>query len=212
LDFGKVPVVVVPNAVAEPPPVAGDAMTPPGHRRVLLFLSRIHEKKGLDMLLEAWNKCRPPEWRLVIVGSGEAGYLAKLQEFCRANDVPDVQFHPHVEGAEREAVFRQASAFILPTFSENFGNVVAEALIRGLPVITTTGTPWADIVANQCGWCIEPTVGALRQVIGEVTATDPVRLQQMGARGREFAAANFTLTVVRQALLTMYRTAMGSRA
>ena len=78
-----------------------------------------------------------------IVGGGEEQYLAKLKQYCAENAVPDVEFHPHAEGDERERIFRQASAFVLPSYSENFGNVVAEALIRGLPVITTTGTPWS---------------------------------------------------------------------
>jgi glycosyltransferase involved in cell wall biosynthesis len=110
----------------------------------------------------------------------------------------------HVDGEVRETIFRQASAFVLPTHSENFGNVVAEALIRGLPVITTTGTPWSDIVDRRCGWYIEPTTAELRRALAEVTETDPATLAQMGARGREYAASNFTLPVVCSGLLKMY--------
>jgi glycosyltransferase involved in cell wall biosynthesis len=211
LNFGDVPVLVVPNAVAEPLPATG-ASAAPGGKRVLLFLSRIHEKKGVDLLLQAWNECRPADWRLLIVGGGEEQYLARLRHYCSVNDVPDVEFHPHAEGDERERIFREASAFVLPTYSENFGNVVAEALIRGLPVITTTGTPWSEIVARRCGWYIRPMVDELKQVIAEVTHTDPNLLRQMGARGREYVRANFTLPVVRQALLSMYRTAIHGRA
>lgn len=163
-------------------------------------------------MLHAWNEIRPAGWRLVIAGSGEAKYLERLKQFCGSNNVPEVEFTSHVEGETRERIFREASAFVLPTYSENFGNVVAEALIRGLPVITTTGTPWSDIVEKQCGWYIEPTLGELKRAIAEATGTDPNTLKQMGDRGRAYATSNFTLSVVRQALLRMYQAALQSRA
>ena len=206
----RTPVFIVPNCV-EPPPSAVTKPSPPrGEKKVLLFLSRIHEKKGLDILLRAWNDLRPADWRLLIVGSGEAEYLAQLARFCASNAVPDVEFKSHVEGAEREDVFARASAFVLPTYSENFGNVIAEALIRGLPVITTTGTPWSDIVAHECGWYIEPTLDELRTTLAAVVATDPQTLQRMGERGRKYATDHFSLSVVRRALLQMYQSVMPS--
>jgi glycosyltransferase involved in cell wall biosynthesis len=211
LGIGSAPVFVVPNSVAEPAARSSceerALSTPEGGR--LLFLSRLHEKKGLDILLQAWNQTRPRGWRLLIVGSGEPKYEARLKRFCQMHDVPDVEFKPHVEGAEREATFRDASVFILPTYSENFGNAVAEALIRGLPVITTTGTPWSDVVKERCGWYIEPTVSELKRVIAEATSTDGSMLAQMGARGRRYAMDHFTLPVVRNGLMNMYRAAIG---
>jgi glycosyltransferase involved in cell wall biosynthesis len=205
LELGAVPVFVIPNAVAEPPPRDDGSTSTAAEKRVLLFLSRIHEKKGLDILLQAWNEIRPPQWRLLIVGSGEQKYVERLKRFCTSHDVPDVGFKSHVDGEVRETVFRQASAFILPTYSENFGNAVAEALIRGLPVITTTGTPWSDVVEQKCGWYVQPTISELKRVIAEATATDQSTLTQMGARGREYATSHFTLPVVRAGLLNMYR-------
>jgi len=210
LKIGNAPVFVIPNAVEEPPQASADEAVTVGGKKVLLFLSRIHEKKGLDILLQAWNEIRPADWRLLIVGGGEARYLERLKQFCASNDVPDVEFVSHVEGRARELVFRSASAFVLPTYSENFGNVVAEALIRGVPVITTTGTPWSAIVEKKCGWYVNPTINELKQVIAEATVTDVQTLKQMGARGRDYAMANFTVPVVSNALLKMYQSAMNT--
>lgn len=207
LNLGSVPVVVVPNIVDEP--MTGQAQPPQSAPpRVMLFLSRIHEKKGLDLLLEAWNTVRPTGWRLKIVGSGQPQYLAKLQAYCTTHGTPDVEFHPHADGDERERLFREAAVFVLPTYSENFGNVVAEALIRGVPVITTTGTPWVDIVSRQCGWYVPPTAPALCEVVAQATATAPAILEDMGYRGREYARYTFTRGVVREALLGLYRSAL----
>jgi glycosyltransferase involved in cell wall biosynthesis len=213
----RVPIFVVPNPVAEPSHAAGHpaghAPAEPAaqHPRVLLFLSRIHEKKGLNVLLQAWNETRPAGWRLLIVGSGEEAYVASLKRYCADHAVPDVEFKRHVEAEQRQQVFMNASAFILPSYSENFGNVVAEALIHGLPVITTTGTPWSSIVANRCGWYVAPTLDALKLALAEATSSDAHTLEAMGARGRAYVTANFTLPAVRHGLLAMYRAAIGMR-
>jgi len=206
------PIFVVPNAVADPlepiEPAAKDA------KRVLLFLSRIHEKKGLDMLLAAWNELRPRGWQLIIAGSGEPRYVERLHAFCKSHQVPDVEFLPHTEGKSRELLFARAAAFVLPTYSENFGNVVAEALIRGVPVLTTTGTPWADLVTHGCGWYVAPTPEAIKAALSQVLALDAAMLAQMGERGRAYALPRFSVPAIREELLQMYQTAIraGKRA
>ena len=211
MNGADVPIIVIPNPVAEPTGAWGGPEPPAGEKRVLLFLSRIHEKKGLDILLRAWNETRPAAWRLLIVGSGEEEYVASLKRYCVDHEVPDVEFESHVDGERREEVFRSASAFILPSYSENFGNVVVEALIRGLPIITTTGTPWSSIVEQACGWFIAPTLDELKAVLVKATSADAHTLKQMGKRGRAYADANFTLPAVRHALLEMYRAAIETR-
>jgi glycosyltransferase involved in cell wall biosynthesis len=208
LAFDGNKIHVVPNPVEEPSEHVGTDKVAPNRERVLLFLSRIHPKKGLDILLRAWNVVRPDGWRLLIVGSGEAAYSDSLSRYCADHEVPRVDFHAHVEGAAREDIFRRASAFVLPTYSENFGNVVAEALIRKLPVITTTGTPWSGIVTHGCGWYIEPTLEALQGALRAATSLDAGRLADMGARGSQYARAHFTLPRVREGLLSMYRAAL----
>jgi glycosyltransferase involved in cell wall biosynthesis len=207
LSCVRAPIFVVPNAVGEPGRPDQRSRVAPG-RSVLLFLSRVHEKKGLDMLLQAWSEVRPRDWTLLIVGRGEPGYVERLKRFCIAHSMPEVAFHDHVDGAEREALFMSASALVLPTYSENFGNVVAEALIRGLPVITTTGTPWSVITDEKLGWYVEPNAGALRQALTELQATSADVLHDMGARGRRYALDHLSLTVVRDRLLRMYRSAL----
>lgn len=210
LKVSKAPVYVVPNAVREPGagPLAPAAL--PSAKRTLLFVSRIHEKKGLDLLLAAWNALRPAGWNLLIVGSGETRYVDRLKQYVKAHGLSEVEFRSHLEGEALEETFRSASLFVLPTYSENFGNVVAEALIRGLPVITTTGTPWSQLVANQCGWYIEPTLEKLTQALAEGTSSTPAVLHAMGERGRTYAMANFTLPSVRQPLIHMYEHALQS--
>jgi len=176
-----------------------------GERKLLLFLSRIHEKKGLGLLLQAWDTLRPADWELKIVGNGAPAYVRQLEALCAARHLPNVAFEPHADGARREALFGAASAFVLPTFSENFGIVIAEALIRGVPVITTTGTPWAVVASRQLGWYIEPTAGELTRCLAEVFRTDAATLREIGVRGRDYAREHLVEEAVLPRLLDMYR-------
>ena len=101
-------------------------------------------------------------------------------------------------------MFAEATAFVLPTYSENFGNAVAEAMIRGLPVITTTGTPWSVIANRGIGWYIEPREEPLQQALEQLVRTSPERLAEMGSLARDYAQNNLVISAVRPRLLDMY--------
>ena len=182
------PIAVIPNGVqldvAES--IACDRSSDAGIHKAL-FLSRVHQKKGLLNLVAAWGRVRPSKWRLVIAGPDEGGFLAEVLSAVRREGIQDlVEYVGEVEGKAKAELYHSADLFVLPTFSENFGIVVAEALAYGIPVITTRGAPWADLKTYGCGWWIdigvEPLVVALREAIG---LSDEER-QAMGEHGREY--------------------------
>ena len=118
-----------------------------------MFLSRIHPVKGLMNLVAAWERVRPERWRMVVAGPDEGNYLAEVETAVqRAGLERNFDFVGPVAGAAKEKLYREADLFILPTFSENFGMVVTEALSYGVPVITTKGAPWKGLVDHRCGW------------------------------------------------------------
>ena len=134
--------------------------------RVLLFLSRIHVKKGLDLLLRALAAMEVPEGtRLVIVGEGEAGYVAELRRFAEehARELPRLDWVGAVWGEERWQYFQGADLFCLPTHSENFGLAVLEACQVGTPALTTTETPWAEELADGRGFICTPHADEVRR-------------------------------------------------
>jgi glycosyltransferase involved in cell wall biosynthesis len=133
---------------------------------VLLFLSRIHEKKGLDLLLSALAGIRlPPACRLVIVGPEEQpDYANRCRRFAEENAtrLPPIEWKGPAWGEDRWPYLQGADLLCLPTHSENFGLVVLEASQVGTPVLTTTTTPWADVLRGHGGFSAEPHSESIR--------------------------------------------------
>ncbi|MEL7030793.1 MAG: glycosyltransferase [Pseudomonadota bacterium] len=162
--------------------------------RTILFVSRVHPKKGLPMLLEAWAELEQvrPDWRLLIAGPDELNHRAQLEKIIEARAIPRVSFLGPVFGDDKLSLMAQADLFVLPTHSENFGLVVAEALASGTPVLTTFETPWQELNAQQCGWCVEASKGAILQTLFSATDLPRNELYNMGERGREWMSREFS--------------------
>jgi glycosyltransferase involved in cell wall biosynthesis len=200
----ETPIVVAPNGV--PIPDVYKTEPSPGAKRTALFLSRVHPKKGLLHLVDAWAKVQPEGWRLVIAGPDELGHTDEVRARTREHGLLDVVSFPGtIPNDEKWAHYRKADLFVLPTFSENFGVVIAEALASGIPAITTTGAPWEDLTTHECGWWIEtgtaPLVTALESA---VSLSDAERLR-MGQRGRQLVMEKYTWDAVAQTLHDAYR-------
>ena len=263
------PIIVSPNGVDLPETMPARTVREDG-KRTILFLSRIHPKKGLMELVEAWAKIKgsslvhccdsalvaddwemgdggrgTKQWQSAVAvgsncGTGDRGRETKQRQSAaavgsnqgprkqtntlmnsRTNELldwhveyagPDYGGHLHavqkrikelgveddftylgdIGDEEKWNAYRRADVFVLPTYSENFGIVVAEALAAGVPVLTTTGTPWKVLVENQCGWWIEPGVKSLGKVLPEILQMNRETLAEMGNRGRVYAIRAFS--------------------
>ncbi len=161
--------------------------------RTALFLSRLHPTKGIPLLLEAWSKIRPENWTLEIAGPDENGHLNELTRLTHELGISDcVQFSGAIFGEEKREAFQRCSLFILPTLSENFGIVIAEAMAHQRPVITTQGAPWSLLEKEECGWWVPPTVQGLADAIEESTEMSPEDLQAMGTIGERIVSERFS--------------------
>ncbi|MEP6506578.1 MAG: glycosyltransferase [Gemmatimonadales bacterium] len=175
--------------------------------RTALFLGRIYPVKGLPMLVAAWNAVRPEGWRLRIAGPDESGHRRVVERAVERAGLSDaVSFAGPVRGAAKEAEWAEADLFILPSYSENFGLSVGEALAHSVPVLTTTAAPWAMLRDRGCGWSVAPTVEALTDGLRIATSFDSLALHKMGERGREFVSTEFQWRDVANRFKTLYET------
>ncbi|TCP39299.1 glycosyltransferase [Rhodovulum marinum] len=199
------PIAVVPNGV-EIPDLAPRVPLADGRRR-LLFLSRVHPKKGLPILLHAWAalEVQRPDWDLHIAGPDEVNHTAELKALASELGLRRVVWHGAVHGADKAALYRSADLLVLPTYAENFGLVVAEALAQEVPVITTRNAPWSGLESNECGWWIDLSEETLRETLLASTALSPHALHRMGERGRHWVSRDFGLDQVALKMLEVYR-------
>jgi glycosyltransferase involved in cell wall biosynthesis len=206
------PVAVIPNGIDLDVPNSLLVSASGGEAdgvRTALFLSRIQAKKGLLNLLHAWALISPVGWRLKIAGPDEGDHLREvLSTIERLGLVSSVEYVGAVTGEPKSRLYASADVFVLPTFSENFGLVIAEALAHGVPVITTKGTPWHDLEIYRCGWWIdigvEPLVAALRKAL----ALPDDERRAMGARGLEYVR-RYNWSDIAQEMIGVYRWILG---
>lgn len=204
------PMSVIPNGIETDGYACRTSLK--GVKKQILFLSRVHVKKGIEILIDAFGKLRAEggefnEWSVVIVGNGEDDYIESLKRKVDELELEDcIKILPPVFGEAKTKLYQESSLFCLPSYSENFGMVIAEALSCGVPAITTNGTPWQllngdyatmgaslDMLGEdkRTGWCIDLSVKNLERTLREAMAMSPAALYEMGQRGSKMINENF---------------------
>ena len=183
-------IIVVPHGI-DPPPT-DLAPVEKGPLKRLLFLSRLTPKKGIQDLIGAFAATAGDDWELVIAGNDEDGYRARMEAYVASlPQQPNLRFVGAVADADKWALYASADLFVLPSYSENFGLVVGEALVSGVPVITTEATPWSELPQRGCGWCIPVGEAALKATFESVLPMPRSELEAMGERGKQWAMQAF---------------------
>jgi glycosyltransferase involved in cell wall biosynthesis len=186
-------VVCIPNGVEWPAAHAPLEQGPFAHlpERYVLFLSRISWKKGLDRLVTAWQWV--PDMPLVIAGNDDENYRPRLEELAKSLGLADrVLFVGPASDAHKWALYQRAQLFVLPSYSENFGNVVAEAMAMGCPSLVTAEVGIAPLLESAgAGKVVSGVPQELAAEIGRLLADPPAR-REMGRRGAEAARAKLS--------------------
>lgn len=185
------------------PAIRPDAFT-------ILFLSRLHPKKGVDLLIEAVARIKQgiPAVQLLLAGPGDAAYVDYLRRLVRGRKADEsVEFLGMVQGDVKTSLYQAADVFVLPTRQENFGLVLVEAMACGAPVITTRGTDIWREVERGGGRIVELSVAAIADEL--VKASKNEDLRAAGARGREFVYDWLDTDRVSAAYEAMYIEAAG---
>lgn len=191
-------------------------------KKQILFLSRIHPKKGIEVFIDAFAHIYQdfPNWKVVIVGNGEDAYRQTLSaKISELGLDKSVDIHAPVFGEAKVKLYQESAVFCLPSYSENFGMVIAEAMSCGVPVITTNGTPWqllnGDVSTmgacldmqgenKRTGWCIDLTIDNLASTLREAMLMDSNELFEMGQRGSKLINSNFNYRMVAKKNIALY--------
>ena len=201
------PIAVIPNGVHLPKITTHKLkMTAPNpKKKTALFLSRINPKKGLPMLLDAWSRVAPIDWRLVIAGNDDSNHLPIVERKIHEQGLgAQVAIAGPLFGEAKKAAYCNADLFVLPSYSENFGIAVAEALSYGLPVITTTGCPWQELETNNCGWWVKPSKVEIESSLRQALVMAPSQLVEMGNRGRKLVEQRYQWPGIAEQMLEFY--------
>lgn len=186
----NLPIATIPHGVSLPEDLPTRKASP---ARTALFLGRLHPVKGLLDLIQAWAQIRPEGWRLVLAGPDEDGHQAELERAAAEAGLSDVVSFPGaVADGAKWTLYADADLFVLPSHSENFGIVVAEALAAHVPVLTTKGTPWSDLPEYRCGWWSEVGTDGVGAALREATSLPVDMLREMGSNGRALVEERYS--------------------
>jgi glycosyltransferase involved in cell wall biosynthesis len=188
----------------------GEMWPPLAGRPFLLFLSRLHPKKGLDLLIPAFGALTEefPDWLLVLAGPGEGGYRQTLEKMVRELHLDKrVIFTGLVTGEAKAALLAHADLFVLPSYSEGFPVVVSEALSYGRPVVITTTCYVPEVAEQGAGLVTPPEKTALTPALREMLRDEAGR-RRCSAQALEVARKHFTWEAVARQSLAFYREAI----
>lgn len=183
-------------------------------KRIVLFLGRLTFKKGLDILAAAFSSLcrRRDDVHLLIAGPDNERYEARVKDWLRSANVLDrVTFAGMLRGTDKNTAFRIADMFVLPSYSENFGIAVVEAMASGLPVIVSDRVNiWREITEAAAGLVIKCDSAELATAISTLLDNSALR-RSMGARGRALVQRSFTWEMAAETLIKLYERLLSER-
>jgi len=208
------PICVIPSGQELPPDLPTQRVSEgsdlaPG-RKVLLFLGRLHSKKGVPNLLRAWASCQKTErdainWTLVVAGWDQHGHEQLLKQMVRELGIAgSVLFTGPLFNSDKDNAFRRAQAFVLPSYSEGLPVAVLEAWAYRLPVIMTTQCNLPEGFARGAAIKAEPETASLADALRILFAMNKSELEQMGARGRQLVEQRFSWPNVVKQMIGVY--------
>lgn len=200
--------MIVPNGVDVPEVLKERNWLPDGRLR-LMYLGRLSPKKGIENLLHALYLIDDPTVSLTIYGTGEIAYITSLNELAVRLGLlgNSVFFAGNVDGVAKIDAFHNADLCVVPSYTENFCMVVAEALANGLPVVASHGTPWAEIEEKRCGFWVDNSPASLAQAIVQIRAME---LPEMGRRGMTWMANEFSWAAQAEDMMKIYQSLISS--
>lgn len=204
-DLGyKNPVAVIANPMPLPDYI--DDIKPERSKKRIGFLGRLHPRKNVKGLIEAWASLgkATQNAELYIMGKGDEAYEAYLRELVTTLGLTNVVFAGFVNGREKFEKLATLTALFVPSDFENFGMIITEALIVKTPVMASLGTPWKELNTCHCGWWVDNDIHTLAQTMEEVFSLSDEELLAMGERGKQLVIEKYSSVQVATQMKHLY--------
>ncbi len=207
----KAPGVIIPHGLTIAPKIASASLQLrqwlhlPEDEPVILFMSRIHPKKGLEILIQALAQLLDQQFTFVIAGSGDPNYEKEIHACLQQSEMGDrTRMLGFIEGEKKDLLLQGSDLFALTSYSENFGVAVLEALASGLPCVVTPGVALSTVVKQQdLGIISEMDEAAIATAI-RTCLLKPEVTKEKGDRARQFIFENYTWDKIAANLVEIY--------
>lgn len=176
------------------------------------YLGRLSPRKNVEGLIYAFATLQEEAAavELLIIGGGDVSYERFLKDEVRRLDLGNVRFTSFLSGAEKDRALASLSVLAMPSEFENFGMVIAEALVRGIPCIATTGSPWEELQTYGCGWWVPYSQQDITAAVSAALHTSAAQLKQMGERGRRLVEERYSVEAVARQMKILYEWVTGA--
>lgn len=213
----KTPITIIPNGANLPPENINTSkqlfpkkLNHLSMQKKVLFMGRVEPIKGLDLLLRAWADLTSNDnyknVYLIIAGPDERNYTKKLRALALKLGINDkVIFYGMADDNSKWSLYKQADVFILPSYSENFGLVVAEALACQTPVIATTSTPWEELEIHNAGKWVKPEKKTISKALKQLLDMTDNEREAIGKRGKKLVQENYSWDMIGKKTTAFYR-------
>lgn len=175
------------------------------------YLGRLSPRKNVEGLIYAFAELgnEAKEAELLIIGGGDEKYEHFLKNEVKRLQLQNVRFAGFLSGEEKDKAIASCSVLAMPSEFENLGNVILEGLVRGIPCIATTGSPWEELNTHHCGWWVEYNQSAITNAVKQAINTTPDILKEMGDKGKELMIKNYSIESVAYKMKSLYSWILG---
>ncbi len=198
------PVAIIPNPVYIE--TENDSAMPVKDKLRVGYLGRVHPRKNIERLIYAWHNLEKKvhDKELMIIGAGDETYHQFLKDEVKRLHLNNVIFTGFLSGREKDKAIESLSYLVVPSDFENFGMIIPEALIKGIPVIASKGTPWEELNTHQCGWWVENDTDTLTENIEIAIDIPESKRLEMGQNGKKLVMENYSVEVVAKKMIKLY--------
>lgn len=170
------------------------------------YLGRLHPRKRVERLIYAFAELKDElrDSKLTIIGGGDIQYQNFLKAEANRLKLKNVIFTGFLTGKEKDDAITELSLLIVPSDFENFGNIVTEALVRGVPVIASKGMPWQELEKFHCGWWINNDQESINRTLLEAFTLPLEERVQMGMNGKRLMCENYSVEVLGEKMKQLY--------